>query len=181
MSLLHLNSAVTIGTLQPEYAANMYRWMCDSDISENLGLRNSPSMERTVEWIAHAQKANDMRVFAILLNDAHVGNVVIDRIDDFLATARLSVYIGEPVHRGVGIGLTGMYLAINHSFNELSLHKIWLIVHARNFRAINVYNKLGFTLEGILRDEFLLRGERLAALYMGLLHSDFEHLAVEWS
>jgi len=57
------------------------------------------------------------------------------------------------------------------------LHKVWLTVHVRNSRAICAYARLGFEVEGVLRDGFLLAGERLAALYMGLLRDDF--LALE--
>lgn len=180
MTVIHLRRDVAIGPLLPEYAVNMYRWMTDPVVSDNLGLRNPPSPERTTEWIEHTRQAADMRAFAVLLDGRHVGNVVIDRIDDHLATGRLSVYVGDPGARAAGVGIAGMYLAMQHCFSDLSLHKIWLTVHARNYRAINTYVKLGFVLEGILRDEFWLQGERLSALYMGLLRSDFDRLIVEW-
>jgi len=178
MTVLNLRRDVSLGPLLPEYAPTMYRWMCDPVVSENLGLRNEPSLERTTQWIESALQNPSMHVFAILLAGKHAGNVVIDNINPSLETGRLSIYVGET--RGSGIGLTGMYLAIQRSFNELNLHKIWLTVHARNFPAISTYSKLGFSLEGILRDEFKLGGERLAALYMGLLRPDFERLGVAW-
>jgi len=180
MSILNLRRDVSVGPLLPEYAANMYRWMCDPVVSENLGLRSEPSLERTVQWIDSARNDSSMRPFAILLDGHHAGNVVLDNMNHYLGTGRLSVYVGEKATRGSGVGITGMYLAIRQAFNELELHKIWLTVHARNFQAINIYNKLGFSLEGILRDEFLLKDERLAALYMGLLCHDFERLTPEW-
>ena len=36
--------------------------------------------------------------------------------------------------------------------------------------------KLGFELEGILRDEFLINGQRMAALRMGMLKTRFMQL-----
>jgi RimJ/RimL family protein N-acetyltransferase len=180
MTELKLRRDVTLGPLLPEYAPAMYRWMCDPAVSENLGLRHEPSLERTAQWIENALRNPSLHVYAILLEGRHAGNVVIDSIDSHVETGRLSVYVGEAATRGSGIGLTGMYLAIRQSFLELGLHKIWLTVHARNFPAISTYNRLGFSLEGILRDEFKLGGERLAALYMGLLRPDFERLGVTW-
>jgi diamine N-acetyltransferase len=61
----------------------------------------------------------------------------------------------------------------------MGLHKVWLTVHSRNAPAIGAYVRLGFMLEGILRDEFWLAGQRLPALYMGLLREDFEQLVVQ--
>lgn len=178
MSVISLRKAVTVGPLKAEYAGNMYRWMCDPVVSDNLGLRSEPSLDRTSQWIERSMQANDVRVFSILLDDRHVGNVVIDQIDEYLGKGRLSVYVGEVKERSAAVGLTGMYLAIQQTFDELGLHKIWLTVHARNFKAISTYNKLGFVLEGILRDEFLLGVERLPVLYMGLLSTDFRRLTV---
>jgi len=180
MTTVNLRRAVSIGSLLPEYAPNMFRWMSDPVVRDNLGLRSEPSLERTAQWIENAINDPSICPFAILLEGKHAGNVVIDNINHYLGTGRLSIYVGEQATRGSGVGLTGMYLAIKQTFSDLDLHKIWLTVHARNFPAISTYTKLGFALEGILRDEFLLKQERLAALYMGLLRPDFEHLNVGW-
>lgn len=180
MAPIRLRQDVTIGPLLPEYADAIYRWVCDPTISDNLGLRHIPSLERTIEWLRYAAEADDVQGFAVLLDGRHVGNVVIDRIDDYLFMGRLSVYIGDAAARSAGVGLTGIYLAIRQCFIELELHKVWLTVHIRNYPAIQTYNKLGFRLEGILRDEFWLHGTRVPVLYMGLLRSDFESLTIEW-
>lgn len=180
MSDLVLRADVTIGPLEIGYAPAMYRWMCDPEIRENLGLRNEASLERTQRWIEQALLAEEMQAYAILQADCHVGNVVIDRLDRYIGTGRLSVYVGEGSARGMGVGATGMYLAMARAFGELRLHKIWLTVHAQNYRAMRTYASLGFALEGILRDECWLRGERMDALYMGVLATDFERLVVTW-
>lgn len=180
MAPIRLRQDVTIGPLLPEYADAIYRWVCDPTVSDNLGLRHTPSLERTIKWLRYAEEADDVQGFAVLLGGQHVGNVVIDRIDDYMFMGRLSVYIGDSAARSAGVGITGMYLAIRHCFIQLGLHKIWLTVHIRNHPAIQAYNKLGFMLEGILRDEFWLHDARVSALYMGLLCSDFESLAIEW-
>jgi RimJ/RimL family protein N-acetyltransferase len=178
MTALRLRSDVSVGPILPEYAATMLSWMCDPEVSENIGLRAAPSLESTALWIENALVDDSIHVSAILAGGQHVGNVVIDRIDNYLREGRLSAYIGG--ERGRGFGLTGLYLAIEGAFRGLDLYKIYLTVQARNYRALNVYCRLGFTLEGIHRDEFILRGERIAALYMGLLRQDFSRLEVEW-
>jgi RimJ/RimL family protein N-acetyltransferase len=180
MAVIRLRRDVKVGPLLSQYADNMFQWMCDLAISENLGLRNQPSMERTIEWLRHAQQAIDMRCFAILFDGRHVGNVIIDRIDNYLGTGRVSSYVGVSDLRSGGIGTTGNYLALQRSFNDMKLNKIWATTHTRNFQSIRMHIKLGFMLEGVLRDEFLLKGEREPVMYMGLLGSDFERLSIEW-
>jgi len=155
--------------------------MCDPTVSCNLGLRDTPSLEKTQNWITSALQDPLVRAFAIKHNGHHVGNINLDRIDKYLSTARLSVYIGETSARHLGVGCTGIYLALREAFFSLDLYKVWLIVHTRNYSAINVYHKLGFVLEGILRDEFWLDGQRIDVLYLGLKKIEFEHLVVQYS
>jgi RimJ/RimL family protein N-acetyltransferase len=175
--MLRLRNDVRLASLTGQHAQTMYQWMRDPVVSRNLGLRSEPSLEKTVSWIRQALEDPTVHPFAILVCEQHVGNVVLDRLDDYLATARFSIYVGEPSARQSGVGLTAAYLALLHGFQEIGLHKIWLTVHTQNIAAINTYAKLGFALEGILRDEFWLDGHRLNALYMGLLRSEFAQLA----
>jgi len=180
MMPIYLRKSVRVGPLLREYAPAMARWMTDPEVSENLGLRNKPSLERTSQWIEKALHDSAMRVFAISVDGQYVGNVVIDQINSYQGTGRLSVYVGESAARGSRAGITGLYLAILQGFKEVGLRKIHLTVHPHNFRAISCYVKLGFIVEGVLREEFLFRGERMAALYMGLLPRDFELVPAVW-
>jgi RimJ/RimL family protein N-acetyltransferase len=102
--------------------------------------------------------------------------VVLDRIDLYLETARLSIYLGDSSSRQCGVGFTAAYLALLEGFDRMNLHKIWLTVHGKNYPAINTYTRLGFKLEGILRDEFWLNNQRLHALCFGLLRREFYEL-----
>ena len=52
-------------------------------------------------------------------------------------------------------------------------------VHADNERALRAYRAVGFREEGRHRGEFLLRGQRVDALYLGVLAADFHAANVE--
>jgi RimJ/RimL family protein N-acetyltransferase len=173
-----LRRDVALRPLGSEHCRRMYAWMCDPVVSGNLGLRGEPSLEKTEEWVANASRDESIRPYAVLAGGQHVGNIVLDRIDRLVSTARLSVYVGEPAARGVGIGRTAIYLALLEAFGQLDLHKVWLTVHSRNQRAIRTYSGLGFAREGVLREEFCLDGQRVPLHYMGLLRDDFERISV---
>ena len=176
---VRLRGDVTVGPLLEEYADNMLAWMRDPAVSVNIGLTKTPSLDRTRAWIANALSDSAILPYAVLWKGRHVGNVILDQIDRRLDSARLSIYMGSPEARGCGIGPAGMYLALADAFPRHGLHKIWLTVHAENAAAIRTYVKLGFQVEGVLRDGFLIHGRRLHALYMGILRHEFEALAVE--
>ncbi len=176
--LVRLRHNVSLGTLAEEHAAAMYSWMRDPEVAANIGLRSVPSLAKTRAWLASAAQEHSIRGFAVLLDGKHVGNVVLDRIEPFCQSARLSIYIGDPKVRKRGVGTTAAYLALAEAFGALNLHKVWLTVHCRNVRAIDTYLRLGFVIEGVLRDEFRLGAERLSVFYMGLLRDEFSRLSV---
>jgi RimJ/RimL family protein N-acetyltransferase len=51
------------------------------------------------------------------------------------------------------------------------------MVHVNNQAALKTYAKLDFKVEGVLRDEFLINGDRTDAYYMGLLRKEFEQIS----
>jgi RimJ/RimL family protein N-acetyltransferase len=158
--------------LARDHAAAMYRWMCDPAVRDNVGVRSEPSLGRTEQWIEQALADESTVPLAIECAGRHVGNVVLDRIDRHLSTARLSIYVGESSVRGKHVGRRAVSLAVAHAFVELGLNKVWLTVHAHNAPAIAAYTAAGFSIEGVLRDEFVLHGRHCAAFYMSVLRRD---------
>jgi RimJ/RimL family protein N-acetyltransferase len=166
---------VTLAEITDDCAHRMFEWMQTPDVAEAIGLTIAPSLEHTYRWIRQAAQKHAVRAWAIHRSGVHVGNVVFDQFDHKAATARLSVYIGQPKSRSSGVGSTAIHEALTRIFEERSLHKIWLTVHKENTPAIRTYLSLGFQVEGTLREAFVCNGKRLDALYMGLLRSEFSH------
>jgi len=163
---------VILTPLRAEHAAAIVRWLEDPTIAESLGLRSEPTLARTRSFIADAANNDSMFARAIIVDGAHVGTVVLDHIDRHIGKARAHIYIGDHTLRGRGVGREAMALVVSAGFNELDLHKIWLTVHARNQAAIRAYQAVGFAIEGVHRDEFLLAGERVDEVYMGILRAE---------
>lgn len=178
MKLIRLNPAVRIDGVRLRHAPAMFRWMCDPVVARNIGLRQKPSLKKTEDWIRRAARDRAVRPYAILFGGEHVGNVVLDQIDRYLATARLSIYVGEKDALGKGVATTAIYLVLKKMFPAEKLHKVWLTAHARNTPAIATYTKLGFVIEGVLRDEFWLENRRVNALLMSLLQAEFQKIRV---
>lgn len=178
--MLKLRSNVEITELSTKHAPQMLRWMQEPTVEQNIGLRREPTLDKTLKWIEEATTSDEVHPFAVMIGKTYVGNVILDKVDKYLSIARFSIYIGEDMQRGSGIGRTATYKICQFGFESLSLNKIWLTVHAKNFRAINTYCQVSFRLEGILRDEFILDNQRLDAFYMGLLKSDFSKLKINF-
>jgi RimJ/RimL family protein N-acetyltransferase len=174
--MLKLRSDVVIRQLRLEDAERMYQWVRDPVIARAIGLSHEPTLDYTVQWIQRSLDDSLISAYALLLKQSHVGNVVLDKTDTYLKTSRLSVYLGDPSVRGIGVGVTGIYQAMADGFKKYGLHKIWLTVDVNNQRAVKSYTKLKFKLEGVLREEFLVNDVRRDVYYMGVLRTEFETL-----
>ena len=73
-----------------------------------------------------------------------------------------------------GFGTMATRLLCRYGFEVLQLHKIYLYANENNSIAHRTYEKVGFKLEGRLRDERICDGEFEDRLYYGLLSSELE-------
>jgi RimJ/RimL family protein N-acetyltransferase len=179
---LTLRSGVKLVPLSLQHAPNMYRWVSDPIVADNIGLRSEPSLEKTEDWIQRSLDDPLSLAFAIMLEDQHVGTLLFDRYDAYLGTIRLGInYIGEATARGVGVGLTSLYLGYSAAFANFPIHKVWITVHSQNFRNLSALTRLGVRLEGLLRNEFILKDQLIDLVYLGLLREDFEKIEVTFS
>lgn len=101
------------------------------------------------------------------------GIVELVEIDYIHRGAEFQIIV-DPAQQGRGIAGTATRLALDYAFGVLNLHKVFLIVSTENEKAIHIYRKAGFVVEGELREEFFADGRYRDALRMGILQH--EHL-----
>ena len=90
-------------------------------------------------------------------------------IDRTVGKAELYIFV-NPELLGKGIGTKATRKLCQYGFSELGLEKIYLYTDKGNVAAQKVYEKVGFRLEGTLRNEILTRtGHITDRLYYGLL------------
>lgn len=83
-------------------------------------------------------------------------------------TAELRKLISGDGLRGRGYGKAATRLWLRYGFEELNLHKIYLTTLDTNVRNIRLNEHLGFTLEGIFRDELFIDGRYHDVLRMAI-------------
>ncbi|NMP23687.1 GNAT family N-acetyltransferase [Sulfobacillus sp. DSM 109850] len=82
-----------------------------------------------------------------------VGHISLGQIDRKNQSGRIGkVLVGDPAMRGKGIGQSMIRQTLDIAFDGLQLHRVSLGVFDFNHSAIEMYRKVGFTLEGVLRD-----------------------------
>jgi len=102
-----------------------------------------------------------------------IGVISLNDIDFVNRKAELAIVIGEKKFRGKGIGTEAMELLLNHAFKKLGLNRIWLGVPAEHKGAIRSYEKVGFAVEGVLKEDILLDGKYCDVTRMAILTKNF--------
>lgn len=87
--------------------------------------------------------------------------------------AWLAIGLGDRAYWGRGYGTDAMRLALRYAFGELNLERVSLNTFGYNERALHVYLKVGFRVEGSLRQALLRSGRRWDLIFMGILREEW--------
>ncbi|MDW4909869.1 GNAT family protein [Streptomyces sp. ADMS] len=81
-----------------------------------------------------------------------------------------------PRGRGRGLGTEATRLIVAYGFEQLGLHRIESQAYAHNHRALRVYEKVGFVVEGVRREVQLRHGEWADEVLMAVLDHEWAGL-----
>lgn len=167
---------VYLRPLEEEDLDRCQRWINDPEVRRFLSHYRPVARSGELEWLRSLGGRADELVLAIALkvDDRHIGNCGLHRIDWREGTAELGILIGEPDCRGKGYGPEAMTLLLDYAFGELRLHRVGLRVFSYNAMAIRAYEKVGFKLEGCLRKAHFHGGRHHDVLLYGILASEWE-------
>lgn len=150
------------------------RWYNDPDVRKTLTVTEIFELEKTRQWFA-AAKENPTRVdFAIeTLQCDLMGTTGLIHLDFFHKTAECFCVIGEKTYWGGGLGTEVHSALIQWAFDGLGMEKIYAIIRTNNPAIYKVVQRLGFQIEGTLRQEMILEGIRQDVYRIGLLKAEF--------
>lgn len=112
------------------------------------------------------------RRFVVEHGEQKVGLVELVEINHIHRRAEFQIIIA-PEHQGHGHARQAALLAIQYAFAVLNLHKLYLLVDSSNEKAIHIYRKLGFRVEGELIQEFFSNGSYRNAIRMCMFQHEF--------
>lgn len=130
--------------------------------------------EKILQWYRTRNEQNNRLDLAVVDKESNqvIGEVVFNEYDEETNNVNFRVLLSE-ASCNKGLGTEALSLFIQYGMEELELHKIGLEVYSFNPRAEKVYQKVGFKLEGIKREEFIYNREYIDVKIYGLLKSDY--------
>ena len=94
-----------------------------------------------------------------------IGNIDFDNIT--LSNAEIGIVVNEEFQNR-HYGLEALKRFIDYGFNDLKLEEIYLVVYSNNYRAIHLYEKLGFVPYKTFKNVAIINGDAVDTIYMKL-------------
>lgn len=105
------------------------------------------------------------------LDGAPIGALAYLNFDEDQKRAELRKLIGESEYRGKGLAEEATRLWMAYGLDALDLEKIYVSTSQANLGNIKLNERIGFQVEGLLRNEVLIDGARHDVLRMGYCRS----------
>jgi len=162
----------------PEDAYDLFLWMNDAETTRYLGngFTKKFTLEEACERakaLADGDEAGECFVIADPENDAYLGECRLMLPDVRAKSAELAVVL-VPRARGQGTAYSALRQLIALAFESLGYERLYLKCAACNKKALNLYSRLGFKTEGVLRRHIFADGEIRDAVIMGLLKDEYQ-------
>lgn len=117
-------------------------------------------------------KATSFR-WMVELDGRIIGTVSARELSRYQGRIELGYMLSGAYHgRGLGTWAVGRVLEL--LFEWPFLHRVWLTTAADNLASQGLARKLGFSLEGVMREHYLIEGKRKDQQVWGLLRSEWE-------
>jgi RimJ/RimL family protein N-acetyltransferase len=173
---------VRLRAMERSDLAKYHKWLNDPDVTEGLGHYRPLSMDDEDGWFAKMREQDaGQRPLAIEVHEDPAcrlaGNIGLFDLRCANRSAELGIFIGDKSLRNQGYSTEALELMLQHAFDTLNLHRVFLRVYATNKRAQRPYQKAGFRPEGTLRQSVFRQGRRIDMHIMGILRPEWRATA----
>lgn len=148
-----LASAVALDDLRVDHVGPDYHaWLNDPEVMQFTEARFRPhTLDNIRAYVEQINASSTDRIWRILCDGRHVGNVKLAGINGRHRRANLSLLIGDRAVWGRGVATQAIRLATAESFKGYDLFKIFAGMYATNLACIRAFEKAGYVVEATLR------------------------------
>jgi ribosomal-protein-alanine N-acetyltransferase len=160
------------GHLSDEYI----NWLNDSEVNKFLESGGEYTKNKLLEFLQHIESINIFFWGIHLKNDfKHIGNIKIDPINVKHKYGEYGILIGDKTQWGNGFAREASMRVFEFCFSsEVDLRKINLGVNQNNFNAVNLYQSMGFKIEGTLKKHIKINNDYYDMILMALFNKKYE-------
>ena len=142
---------ITLAPLTLEMLPNYVRWFADTEVTRYMGITNCPTLTMEQEWFERIARSDTDIVWAILIEDRHIGTTAIHQIHWKNQRAITGNVIGQKTEWGKGCGSEAVRLRTAYAFRETTLEKLETEVFTDNIGSRRCLEKAGYRQYGTAR------------------------------
>ncbi|MGI5902498.1 MAG: GNAT family N-acetyltransferase [Desulfitobacteriia bacterium] len=171
-----IGKLTTIRPLEIEDLENLYIWYNNPEYSYWVSGNWPLTTMLRREEIERKFYEEDTYRYAITTSDGQIiGTIGFDQVNIPARSARIYIGIGSPDYWGKGYGFEALTIFINYLFGQWNFNRLTAETWSENHRALSCYQKIGFQVEGRLREAYYVNSKYYDALILGLLKREFYH------
>jgi RimJ/RimL family protein N-acetyltransferase len=118
--------------------------------------------------------------FTILVGQRPIGRIGLNQFRRRDRICALYMFIGEPAFWGAGYAHDAVMALLSYAFDRYDLHQVELWTLADNNRAVGMYQRCGFVIEGRLRERSWKQGEWVDHVVMSVNREEFHAVRQAW-
>lgn len=149
----------------------MRSWRNHPEIASKMYTRHEISAAEHRAWWERTSGREDQTYFIYERAEEQLGVVGFTNIDKINGNCFWAFYASPTAPRGTGSRME--FLALEHVFGALKLHKLSCEVLAFNDPVIRLHKKFGFQVEGVFRDQHKVSDDHVDIVRLGLLEREW--------
>jgi len=161
---------------EDDVTQNYVDWLNDPKVNRYLETRHTHQTKKNcLSYVAEMITSPTNYLFGIYLRETgkHIGNTKLGFINPYHHRAELSLFIGEKNCWGKGFATETIKTITSWGLNDLKLEKIEAGCYDTNIGSLRAFLKAGYQVEGYLRKNISLDGQRIGSFWLGVLPNDF--------
>lgn len=142
------------------------------EIRDNFNYRNPANMEQQKDFFHEEISDDNSTQLLICRNNEPLGLLSLYAWQGDPGVKKIGIWI-HPEEHGNGYGTEATELLLDHVFSGPDIHKVMARFKEDNQKSQGLWEKLGFTHEGTLRENSYRDGERLDVEIYGILREEW--------
>ncbi|MBE9523991.1 MAG: GNAT family N-acetyltransferase [Chloroflexi bacterium] len=150
-------------------------WLNDPAVNQFLETRfTNQTRESCEKFVSDMEKDPNSHLFGIFdkVTLEHIGNIKLGFIKTHHQSGQLSLFIGEKSCWGKGYATESIRCITKWGFDVLKLERIEAGCYDTNMASLRIFLKVGFSVEGYLRNSVVSDGQRIGCFWMGIIRNE---------
>jgi len=168
---IRVNEKLLLKTIKVNDVSEKYvGWLNDYNVTKYTEQRYFLHTSESVsDFVSSKYNSKNDLLLGIFLEKLHIGNFKLGPINWKHMKTEVSFFIGDKSVLRKGVATECLQSVIKYAINKLDLKKINASYYEKNVASAKVFEKCGFKIEGVRREEFICEGKRVNSILVGYI------------